>query len=120
MSEVSLSDQARRGRDIGPFTASLALIVCSLCLCLVMVFSGRSVVFGSANYRFVDEGGVLAALARRSVEAKAMPTISDDDLRQIAARMTTRAQEGDPQAALFLFEVARLQRRQDGGATPAR
>jgi hypothetical protein len=98
---------------------TIAIIAGTFALCVLMVFSGRSVVFGSQTFRFMDEGGVTTALAQRAVEAKAVDTITPEQLRQISAVLVQRASEGDPRAALFAFEVARLQREREKEAAKA-
>jgi len=103
----------------GPILVTIAIIAGTFALCVLMVFSGRSVVFGSQTFRFMDEGGVTTALAQRAVEAKAVDTITPEQLRQISAVLVQRASEGDPRAALFAFEVARLQREREKEAAKA-
>lgn len=77
---------------------------------LALVLGGRNVVFGSSNVTLRDEGVSAAVLARRVHEAGAAQPVTDDELRAVAAKLRASAVEGDPRAALFLFELAKAQR----------
>lgn len=94
----------------GPILISFVLTLATFALCLIMVFSGRSVIFGSQTVRFFDESGVSTALAQRAIETKSVERITPEQLREITTKILQRANEGDPRAALFAFEVERLQR----------
>ncbi|MDX2116099.1 MAG: hypothetical protein SFZ24_10855 [Planctomycetota bacterium] len=102
-------------RDELPHAASVrrtfamgALMV--VLLLLGSVLGGRENVWGSKNITFLDEGGTAVALARRAAELNTVEAVSDEELRAIVARMREKAAEGDPRAALFVFELASRQR----------
>jgi len=99
-------------RPAGPsprtlFLAGLALVAL---MTVGIVLSGRSVFFGGVAFDMASDRQPHQALARRAVELELIDAIPEAELRTIVEAMRTRAAEGDVDAALFLLEVARLQR----------
>lgn len=81
-----------------------------------VTLGGREVYFGSQNLSFVDEGVSARVLARRAMELKIAERIPDSELKAIVDRLRAKAGEGDPKAALFVFELARAQAEEERGA----
>lgn len=99
----------RSGHPPTPRSVSPALLVLAgtgvVGLMLIGVtLGGREVYFGSQNLSFVDEGVSARVLARRAMELKIAERIPDSELKAIVDRLRAKAGEGDPKAALFVFE----------------
>ncbi len=94
-------------------------ILSGLALSTLLAFSltlgGRAVMFGTSHVTFTDDGGTAQALARRVAGLKIAETVTDEELKSIAAKLRSKAAEGDARAALFVFELARLEREKPGG-----
>jgi len=80
-------------------------------LALVLVLGGREVELGARVVTFEDSDGAASALARRAVEAGVADEVTLEELEMIIDRLRSNAAEGDPQAALVMFEIARIQAR---------
>ena len=100
----------------------VALVLCiSLLLsgvaCVLIAMSmnqthGDVVVAGVGNSgNDITTGFSPRRLARRAVEQKVAPTVDDAILRATVDALVSRAQQGDPEAAAFVFELATLQRQ---------
>ena len=110
MAEETSQAQARNGwrwsSGIVVFIAGSAIVAL---MTFSMAMSGRQVTFGSQNVTFVDDGASTRALAQRAIDLKVIDQIQEAELRQIVDRLRAKAADGDPRAAMFVFEVARLQ-----------
>jgi hypothetical protein len=81
-----------------------------------VTLGGREVYFGSQNLSFIDEGVSARVLARRAMELKIAGRVPESELRAIVDRLRAKAGEGDPKAALFVFELAKAQAEEERGA----
>jgi hypothetical protein len=73
---------------------------------------------GNSGNTFSSSSG--RRVARLAAELNAAPQVSDQQLQQAVAALAHRAtQEGDPDAAAFLFELASLQRGKAPQTAPA-
>lgn len=100
------------GGGRGPaLVASLTLAALLIGLVLALAFAGRHVNYGYYSHSVrTAEPEPAVALAAAAIDANAIDTITDEQLRAIASMLGRRAAEGDVEAARFVFEAARLQR----------
>lgn len=96
------------GSNAGSFLLRAAAIVALMTFAIVL--GGREVNWGSRHVIFRDEGGTAAALAQRAVESGVAAVVNEDELHAIVEALKKRAAEGDPRAALVVFEIAKLQK----------
>lgn len=116
-----MENTSSQGRSIdgarGPWrwvaAVGILIVVVLTLQALVLALGGREVSWGSGNVgrlAFEDTGAIAAVLARRAMEEEVAERVTADELRQIMDRLRERAADGDPHAALVVFELARLQK----------
>jgi len=66
--------------------------------------------FGSTTTNVYGGEPAASLLAKRVMELKITPKISDEDLRQIQEAVMKRAKAGEVEAAAFVFDLAARQR----------
>lgn len=105
-----MQDKPRTGSQPTPIAGILlAGVLVSGMICIAVTLAGREVNWGSRHVTFRDDGVSSTALAERAIELRVIDTIAPEELRGITSMLRAKASEGDPRAALFVFEVARLQ-----------
>jgi len=109
MSAIDKHQSAGQQRPSGQVLFLSGLAVVAL-MTLAIALSGRSVFFGGVAFDMSSDRQPHQALASKAIELELIGAIPEAELRTIVETMRTRASEGDVDAALFLFEVARFQR----------